>query len=396
MEPYKPWRDKSRRTEEEINFEILASHKKETLKAPDDTKKIVLRAGSESDHVDFTVPEGVARCSGLIKSILDSPGNFLEQQTRIVHLVDIQPQILKDVISFCSQELQENPNQNSPSKVVFVFQITPDSVMDILSAAHYLQIPSLTGYATSMLADFAVDVPSFEGIFPEVVHEVCIKCKPSMLRVIEKQNKLEGFNVDTMSIWKRWCERKKWVDVVVARQKDCGSCDDATTKEFEDKIDWCRGYAETALSIMLTKIGMFVSQEEFIDFLITFGDIIQYVRIDSSWNFEYMKFDNILIDYIPNLRWLDLSRDLNSVEDLSLPIARRLCAVLHHFNKGLTHLKLTGCNITNKLIADLTSSIRGCEDLRHLDLSENLLSEEGMKELAGNLLPYVGLQYPKN
>ena len=45
--------------------------------------------------------------------------------------------------------------QPSASRVTFLFQMKPDTVMDMLAAAHYLQIPSLANYAISMLAEYA-------------------------------------------------------------------------------------------------------------------------------------------------------------------------------------------------------------------------------------------------
>ena len=84
-----------------------------------------------------------------------------------MHLADIQPHILGEVVKFCSQEYIENPFMSSLSlspcstdtimkpRVTFLFQMQPDTVMDMLGAAHYLQIPSLARYAISMLAEYA-------------------------------------------------------------------------------------------------------------------------------------------------------------------------------------------------------------------------------------------------
>lgn len=89
---------------------------------------------------------------------------------------------MEEIIRFCTQECLENPSflqslHPSPSKskdekqneendekkegkervvrTSFVFELKPEIVMELMSAAEYLQIPSLVSHIIKMLAAYA-------------------------------------------------------------------------------------------------------------------------------------------------------------------------------------------------------------------------------------------------
>ena len=109
---------------------------------------------------------------------LTSPlGDYIEKQTRTIRLDHISAAVLKEVIHFCTQECQENSSflQSLPSpsprgtqegtyignkdekvlRTSFVFELKPETVMELMSAAEYLQIPSLISHIINMLAAYA-------------------------------------------------------------------------------------------------------------------------------------------------------------------------------------------------------------------------------------------------
>lgn len=93
-----------------------------------------------------------------------------------------------------------------------MFGLKPELVMELMYAAEYMQIPSLVVHVINMLAEYAdgtflligmdqansvSDVPSFVGLSDTLMKQVCNKCKPSTLRKIEIDGKLDDQSFET-------------------------------------------------------------------------------------------------------------------------------------------------------------------------------------------------------
>lgn len=83
--------------------------------------------------------------------MLDGCGSFIESTTGIVRLPEIRPQIFEKIMNYLVKEWMFNSNRGQ--KIVFGVEVDDESVMELLLACHYLDLPSLMETTCKMLAE---------------------------------------------------------------------------------------------------------------------------------------------------------------------------------------------------------------------------------------------------
>jgi hypothetical protein len=94
-----------------------------------ETIKLISAEGHE-----FIVDKKAAMVSGTIKSLLNSPGTFTEQELGEIHFREISTPILEKVIQYFYYKLRYT---NSTTEIP-EFPIEPEIVLELLMAANFL------------------------------------------------------------------------------------------------------------------------------------------------------------------------------------------------------------------------------------------------------------------
>jgi len=412
----KPWHNKENATTNDqhpniIEFQVFESKRPASIIKREKDK-------GEEDHVvfscvgaDIVVPESIARISGLVCSILDSSGDYIEKQTRTIKFDHISATVLEEVIRFCSQECKENPSflqslpQSSPKALAdgqapdfsgkdekvlrtsFVFELKPELVMELMAAAEYLQIPSLVSHIINMLAEYADDIPSFVGMSESLVEQVCNKCKPATLRKIEIDAKLEPYEKDfTTPLWEHFCG--EYGDFVMLNQKECRAKErthrkyitinknnNNTTDESNEDVDWRRGYAELTLEKMMSKPLEKQTEGELQTFGPIFGNLVVYLRLFQAI------FDPILLSAAcPNIQFLEIVGHVGLHECQISSLVTRL--------PNLRYLRISNAGASPKFWMDFLTNIEEAANLLELDISSN--------EIGQNVASFVASLLKKN
>ena len=133
---------------------------------------------------EFVVPVEVARCSGLVAQLLDSPMAFQETLSRRVVLPTIEAPALERVLEFAMQDILYNGVQNE-RRTAFEFGVGPAEVMEVLRACHFLHVAPLLDLACRMLAEYITAIPSFESIPHDALYRIALACKPRQLAIFQ-------------------------------------------------------------------------------------------------------------------------------------------------------------------------------------------------------------------
>ena len=88
-----------------------------------------------SDGQEFFIDRDCAMVSGTIRSMLDGPGNSLEQQQGEMTFRDINGNVLERAIQYFYYKTKyiDNPNAEVPE-----FTIEPEIALDLLKASNFL------------------------------------------------------------------------------------------------------------------------------------------------------------------------------------------------------------------------------------------------------------------
>eukprot|EP01112_Ceratiomyxa_fruticulosa_P020114 TRINITY_DN675_c0_g1_i2.p1 TRINITY_DN675_c0_g1~~TRINITY_DN675_c0_g1_i2.p1 ORF type:complete len:711 (+),score=145.43 TRINITY_DN675_c0_g1_i2:156-2288(+) len=365
---------------------------------------IILAAPNQDGEMEeFVVPEIVARSSKLIVNMLGASGGaFKEQVERKVSLPEISSSVLEEILKFLHQDFLENPLLHLPNnesgtsstpRVHFQFQIRPEILMDILAAAHFLELSILSQYSISMLAHNIESIPLEHNLPNDTLQRVCEECSAYDLFKMEEMGLLEGYQVDIQALWRKLAEKKNWADVIISQQLQ--PVEKWWTKESKENqmgnlIDWKRGYIECEIH----RVASINADKRLKKICFNLGSSLQSFKVAFFPKNLYILDE--LPTFLPNLRSLDLS--YSQIDNFE-PLAK----TLNNF-KLLTTLKMAKCGINARVMTTWCEIVRtlakenGVHPLSkvtHLDLSENAIDCVAIEKLilmvSGISLEYLNL-----
>eukprot|EP01100_Stratorugosa_tubuloviscum_P001835 TRINITY_DN1416_c1_g2_i1.p1 TRINITY_DN1416_c1_g2~~TRINITY_DN1416_c1_g2_i1.p1 ORF type:complete len:124 (-),score=51.27 TRINITY_DN1416_c1_g2_i1:102-419(-) len=100
-----------------------------------EAKTEVVRLISAEGH-EFVIDKRAAMVSGTISNLLNPTGVFSEGSKGVIPLREISTPILEKVIQYFYYKLRYNDQTSEIPE----FQIEPESVLDVLLAANYLEV----------------------------------------------------------------------------------------------------------------------------------------------------------------------------------------------------------------------------------------------------------------
>eukprot|EP01102_Stenamoeba_stenopodia_P018010 TRINITY_DN654_c0_g1_i1.p1 TRINITY_DN654_c0_g1~~TRINITY_DN654_c0_g1_i1.p1 ORF type:complete len:833 (+),score=153.34 TRINITY_DN654_c0_g1_i1:233-2731(+) len=198
----------------------------------------------------FSLPLSIAKELGCVRTMLATE-SFKETEKNELHLQELDGDMVEKILQFCFEDSIFNPvssaerekknnakGRNSAfvpeatsqkdSRVVFLFSLSPDVVMDIMMAAHFLQVPRLVDIACKMLADNFLQLTSIEGIPDDIVLNILRYLSPECLVVAESMDIIKDLPINLQQLWKAHFEKKKWLLEV---SQCLGSAENATVEE---------------------------------------------------------------------------------------------------------------------------------------------------------------------
>eukprot|EP01125_Pyxidicula_operculata_P022103 TRINITY_DN8887_c0_g1_i2.p1 TRINITY_DN8887_c0_g1~~TRINITY_DN8887_c0_g1_i2.p1 ORF type:complete len:904 (-),score=138.46 TRINITY_DN8887_c0_g1_i2:26-2737(-) len=101
------------------------------------------------------------------------------------------------------------PNQK---RVVTLFEIPTEDLLEVMMAAHFLDIPSLLELTCKQIAKYIDAVESLSGIPDEVVHLIYSYIPPEQLALVEMSelHKTTHKDLDTSDLWQNACDENGW------------------------------------------------------------------------------------------------------------------------------------------------------------------------------------------
>lgn len=99
-----------------------------------DPKTIITLVSADGD--EFAVEYGLVSASSVLRRMLNSKGNFLEQRTKVVNLSTIPTSALEKVIEYCEYRRMYAHSSKRPPK----FEINGDEALELLLASNFLDI----------------------------------------------------------------------------------------------------------------------------------------------------------------------------------------------------------------------------------------------------------------
>ena len=89
------------------------------------------------DGFVFIVDEEAARVSATLRGMLDSEGDFLEKQSRTIHLKQISGRALERCCSYFYYKMEHS---TTPSRSIPQFEVAPELALELLMASNYLDM----------------------------------------------------------------------------------------------------------------------------------------------------------------------------------------------------------------------------------------------------------------
>lgn len=406
---------------------------------------------------EFVVPVEVALHSSWIRRLLAGSGVFRENIERKVHVEHFSPAVVEKVFQFCFQDHVLNYDVTCPSlvstprrlrnpgvrrrlftedlcenacsfdkansigssnpsftlrhnhRVVFAFEISPDSVMELLMASHYLGVLGLVDVTCRMLADNVESIPSFVGLPSEVIMQVLQHLTPMKLLDIESSGLLNGLNdVHTEQLWRSALEDKvekdgweiahcfyelSWLHRLEAErvplqrlQLNFIAHPHVRTNIWRHKYIQC--YMRWSLENYLRMSDdacwdplLAMENEAYVDLqedIERCGPWVTCIAIPHSLNTCQEQIWDSIEDFVSrfqNLRYLCISNRVVGecqLERLFSLLAGQSCPALEC-------LKMSRAGIDDLKVHHLLKALALNCTLQHIDLSENSISSEGLK-----------------
>jgi hypothetical protein len=209
-----------------------------------------------ADGNELFVPRLVALRSGCIRHMLEEGlGSFRERVKRVIHLPALSGETLERVFQFCSMDALLNrrsrgarralfrstedidedespsgtplrsslptsspstPQRRTEQAIAFCFALPHESVLEMLAAAHFLDIPELLSATCRMVADnidgtfwvefspspeSPADVDTLDGLPPDAVMQILEMLPADKLAAVETQGKFAELP-DTTELWR--------------------------------------------------------------------------------------------------------------------------------------------------------------------------------------------------
>jgi Ran GTPase-activating protein (RanGAP) involved in mRNA processing and transport len=332
----------------------------------------------------------------------------------------------QDSSSFCSV------HQTQPPRVVFLVEMTPNLVMEILMASHYLYIPILVDISCKMIASHIDEVESLEGVPSEVILQIYGYLDPDTLLKIENSDLHQKIsaNVDVSLIWKKLCEERGWqpnewhgipyawndsVSESTELQQLCHHENSVRSASFTTQNEDIHDSHTTGNSLGSGPMWktMFIHREfcrrlhsfttfdpealaQILHFQQNCSHLMTQLRLIPTFVQTSMLDPLYWVDKLPNLEELDLTDN---------KITKAMMIQLIEQMKGgalpkLQKLKLSNASLTEDEISPLflylEESVRQTSwpQIAALDLSGNLLHNQSLRFLATKILAHnASLQY---
>lgn len=349
--------------------------------------------------------------------MLEGICSFKEATTGVIHLPEIEAHVFEQIMSYLMQDWSFNSNLQSQRKIIFSVEMKEESVMELLLACHFLDIPDLLETTCKMLAD-NISRLSTLSLFPmETLQQIYKHTNDLELIKLENnckdKNLLDGY-LASSEIWKMKYHAKKWnLDRTNYLQSYLPACN-ITIPPFmnpaycfpnifsffskqDEIIDWKQEFIQRFVQ---SEISNFIAKEE----TNSLGELIEIVKICSPF-IKMIKIPSILfkcllknqkssnsnhlfefLSHLHYLEHLDISNFSVSFDDLTI--------LIDFIPKCLFKLKsivFRNINACDKMLT-LICSLLNVHPIESLDITENVFSHIGIVYLSHTLCKNTSLK----
>eukprot|EP01114_Cavostelium_apophysatum_P020398 TRINITY_DN6821_c0_g1_i1.p2 TRINITY_DN6821_c0_g1~~TRINITY_DN6821_c0_g1_i1.p2 ORF type:complete len:654 (-),score=171.48 TRINITY_DN6821_c0_g1_i1:53-2014(-) len=315
----------------------------------EDYIEISCRGHNENSHV-MNLPRQIAFRSGWIKRLMtESKAQFKEHVTSKIDFPDYDSELLEWVFRWLSTDYKLNGDEEV--RIIFQFPIEGPLVMEVLQAAHFLEIPPLIDACVSMLAEYLEDVPSFELVPKDIIEKIIPKLSPLQVCNLMVRPDFGQLGIDTSDYWKDQFEKRLWsLDPIYLCSWDKPSY---VPVDLGQNVNWCTEFADRYLQDQLAAPVDSTSHKEIMD---TVENIAKFVERHAH---NGLMSNTPLLDYLPklNLKYLEIG-GVDLTEDTAAAILDYLtehpeCKTLKISFKKIDHSFLVGLLDNTKI--NLTS-----------------------------------------
>ena len=105
-----------------------------------DPKTMITLVSADGD--EFVVEYGLVSASSMLRRMLNSKGNFLEQRTQVIKLSMIPTSTLERVLEYCKHRRRHvgSSNPETGYEEMPTFEIKSDEALELLLASSFLDI----------------------------------------------------------------------------------------------------------------------------------------------------------------------------------------------------------------------------------------------------------------
>jgi Ran GTPase-activating protein (RanGAP) involved in mRNA processing and transport len=271
------------------------------------------------------------------------------------------------------------------ARVAFCVEISPQFAMELLMAAHYLEIPDLLETVCRMVADNIDGVEDLSGVPSDVVLQIYRYLDHDQLLKIEN-SPMHPVGLDTSPLWQRHYERRGW-DLHYSPFVESWTAELNEINEYievEDRSDPTHVLSDNWKALYLRREFMHrtvcMTSQEQLDSLFQFFELCKDYLEELSIRPQFVQISGLHMLYfaerLPNLTALDLSDNIMT-EDLVQALVDLLAK-----NPRLTRVKMSRCCLKDTSIGPLFTQFDKTQNLVSLDLCDNQLTTRSLSSVA--------------